>query len=476
MYTVPPDREFRLHHPRPRFKNNPDALYFVALSISDLGTIKSKEFNKKLEHAIRMFPGNTGLAAKTVANWRTEISTLFGMMQKGDGFTSPTRTAIRLSEENDLISFFRHFLLTFQYPGGHVKPHEAANMIANGVRFHPASFLVDVLLAGQKIKSSGSAFGISPAEATHLIFNDLDVTARRRLSPEAIAKQILSNRGACVEYDRTGDVIRYAKDVLDYMAIADIVSYRPATDTYSLNPNTIAAAISVRDEAAIFDGYNHLYGTMPSAADVEECNFDWIEFVNLDRSIENFSANVADILTFTSDSSHQELDLIFIEGIKKALEGNANDIGRVGEVLAIQHEQNRLRALGRDDLAKKVQKIPEQYAVGYDLNSFEGVTEEDGDPPLFIEVKTTRSMSKNIHMAFKMTKNEWSRCKRLKSSYCVYRILITAQGLSLFTIRDPFEQYVNGDLDMTIGGDGAEISFTETCGEWVELLLTTVAS
>lgn len=79
-------------------------------------------------------------------------------------------------------------------------------------------------------------------------------------------------------------------------------------------------------------------------------------------------------------------------------------------------------------------------------------------------------------MAFKMTKNEWAQCKALNKSYCVYRILITPQGLSLFTIRDPFEQYANGDLEMTIGGDGAEISFTETCGEWVDLLLTKVAS
>lgn len=477
MYSIPQDRYFRLHHPRPRFKNQvEEVLYYVALSISDLGTIRTEDFNKKLDNTIRMFPGNSALAPKTIANWRTEISTLFGMMQQDDGFTSPTRTAIRLSEENDLISFFRHFLLTFQYPGGHVKPHEAANMIAHGVRFHPASFLIDVLLAGQEIKSSGSNFGITPAEATHLIFNDLDVTARNKRSPEEIARQILSNREANVEYDRTGDVIRYAKDVLDYMIIADILTYRPATDTFSLNPKSIAAAISLRNEAAIFDGYKHLYAAAPSAADVKECNFDWVEFVNLDRSIENFSANVADIIAFTADSSPQEIDLIFIEGIKKALEGNANDIGRVGEVLAIEHEQNRLRALGRDDLAKKVKKIPEKFAVGYDLNSFEGVAEEDVDPPRFVEVKTTRSKSKNIHMAFKMTKNEWAQCKALKSSYCVYRILITPHGLSLFTIRDPFEQYANGDLEMTIGGDGAEISFTETCGEWVELLLTKVAS
>lgn len=477
MYEVPASNYFRLHHPRPRFKNQvEEVLYYVALSIADLGTIETTEFNKKLDTALRMFPGNARKEPKTIANWRTEISTLFGMMQQDDGHTSPTRTATRLSQENDLISFFRHFLLTFQYPAGHVKPHEAANMILHGVKFHPASFFIDVLLAGQEIKTSGSTFGISPAEATHLIFNDLDVTARHKKSPLSIAETILSNRKSQLEYDRTGDVVRYAKDILDYMIIADLLTYRPATDTYSLNPKTVAAAVSLRNETAVFDGYQHLYGLNPTASDVKDSNFDWIEFVNQERSIENFGANIADILTFSSDDSSEEIDLLFVEGIKKALEGNANDIGRVGEVIAIEHERNRLLSLGRADLANRVQKIPEKYAVGYDLQSFEGEIDVAEDAPLYVEVKTTRSKSKNVHMAFKMTKNEWNVCKANGAQYCVYRILITSDGPTLFTIRNPFKHYVDGDLEMTIGGDGAEVSFTETSGEWVSLLLKKIAS
>jgi hypothetical protein len=477
MYSVPPKNYFRLHHPRPRFKNQvEEVLYFVALSISDLGSIDTTVFNEKLDAALRMFPGNASKTPKTIANWRTEISTLFGMMQQDKGFTSPTRTAIRLSEENDLISFFRHFLLTFQYPGGHVKPHEAANMIRHGIKFHPASFFIDVLLAGQEIKSSGSTFGISPAEATHLIFNDLDVTARGAISPNAVAKKVLANRKAHVEYDRTGDVVRYAKDILDYMIIADLLTYRPATDTYSLNPKTVAAAVALRNAAELFSGYDHLYAQSPSASDVKDNNLQWVEFVNQDRSIENFGANIAELLTFSSDDSGEKIDLLFVEGIKKALEGNANDIGRVGEVLAIEHEKNRLRQLGRPDLAKKVQKIPEKFAVGYDLQSYEGKVEETGDSPLYVEVKTTRSKSKNVHMAFKMTKNEWAVCKANAAAYCVYRILITPDGPSLFTIRNPFQHYVDGNLEMSIGGDGAEVSFTEECGTWIELLLKKIAS
>jgi hypothetical protein len=475
MYTTPPANLFRLHHPRPRFKNQTqEVINYIALSISELGTIPTSDFNSKLDVAIRLFPGNFGSKPKTIANWRTEISTLFAMMRSEDGFTTPTRTAARLSQNQDLIEFFRHFLLTFQYPGGHVKSHEAAEMIRVGIKFHPASFFIDVLLAGQEIKNSGSKFGISPSEATHLILHDLRVTARRELSPEEIARTILANRESHTEYIRKGDVIRYAKDILDYMVIADILTYRPATDTYSLNAKSISAALAMKNSAVMFGGYDHLYQKNPTAADVAECQLEWIDFVNQERSIAGFADDISEILAFSSDDSVELVDAIFIEGIKKALDGNANDIGRIGEALAIAHEQNRLRAIGRSDLASRVQKIPEKYGMGYDIKSFEAELNKPTDAPLYVEVKTTRSRSKNLLMSFKMTHNEWTVSEH-NDSYCIYRILLTPEGPSLFVIRNPWEQYVKGTLSMT-PRDGAEITYTPDCGQWEEFLLQLKAS
>jgi hypothetical protein len=470
QYHVPKSSFFRLHHSRPRFKNQTqEVLNYVALSISDLGELDTRSFNSKLDKAIRLFPGNSTRTAKTIANWRTEISTFFSMVRSENGLTTPTKTAKRLSDNQDLIEFFRHFLLTFQYPGGHVKAHEAAEMIRNGVRFHPASFIIDVLLAGQETKTGTYSFGISPAEATHLIFNDLRVTAEHDLSPKAIALSITDNRARRVEYDRTGDIIRYAKDLLDYMVNGDLLSYRPATDTYALKPTSISAAIALRNSVEIFDGYAHLYESNSTPHDVARCKLDWVDFVNRDRSIAGFKDDITEILAFESDDSTNSVDALFVEGIKKALAGSANDIGRIGEALAIAHEQGRLRRIGRADLVERVKKIPENLGVGYDIKSFEGAVPNSVESPLYVEVKTTRSRSKNLLMSFKMTPNEWVVCER-NDAYCIYRILLTPEGPSLFVIRNPHRHYVEGRLSMT-PRDGAEITYTSECGQWEQLQL-----
>lgn len=47
MYQVPEKYYFRLHHPRPRFKNDVEnVLVYMATNISDLGILPKKEFSK----------------------------------------------------------------------------------------------------------------------------------------------------------------------------------------------------------------------------------------------------------------------------------------------------------------------------------------------------------------------------------------------------------------------------------------------
>jgi len=464
---------FRLHHCRPRFKNQfEEVLLYVAQSISDLGPLEESEFNRRLDDQIRLFPGNLQKSAKTIANWRTEISALFSMMRTDEGITRPTATATRLAESQDLIEFFRFFLFRFQYPGGHVKAHEAAEMIGRGVRFLPAQFLIQVLIAGQELREDGFPFGISPAEATHLIFNDLRVTASTEIAPRQVATTILDNRKRWTRYDRDGDVVRYAKDLLDYMVYADLATYRPATDTYSLNPLSIAASIAIAEHSGLFTGYDHLYGSVPSSREVAECELEWVDFASAVENAPDLAGGLDEILAISADSSTKAVDTILLQGIANALQGNANDIGRIGEAVAIAHEQNRLNALGRRDLAPRVVKIPERFGVGYDLNSFEGTQEQSVDTPRLVEVKTTRSRSRRLFMSFKMTPNEWA-VARNSLNYFVYRILLSPEGPSLFVIPNPFQKYVDGDLAM-VPRDGAEITYTEDAGAWQDLLLESV--
>lgn len=462
--------QFRLHHCRPRFKNHfEEVLLYVAQSIADLGPLLESDFNRQLDDQIRLFPGNLHKTAKTIANWRTEIAALFSMTRTEAGITRPTPTATRLAENQDLIEFFRFFLLRFQYPGGHVKPHETSEMIGRGVRFLPAQFLIQVLIAGQELRDDGFPFGITPAEATHLIFNDLRVTAHNEFTPSDIAAKILENRTKSFRYKRDGDVIRYAKDVLDYMIYADIATYRPATDSYSLNPTSIAAAIAIADHSELFTGYDHLYGSTPAAREVGECHLDWIDFASATTNAPDLAGDLNEILAISSDSSKVGIDAIILHGIDQALQGNANDIGRIGEAIAIAHEQNRLTALGRVDLAPRVVKIPEKFGVGYDLNSFEGAKDKSADNPRLVEVKTTRSRSPRLFMSFKMTPNEWAVARNSRN-YFIYRILLSPEGPSLFVISNPFQKYVDGDLVM-VPRDGAEITYKEEAGAWQDLFL-----
>lgn len=79
MYNVPSEYYIRLHHVRPRFKGDiEDVLIYMATEISKIDITDKSEFKKLLNSAIQMYPGNMTKSEKTINNWRTEISSLFG--------------------------------------------------------------------------------------------------------------------------------------------------------------------------------------------------------------------------------------------------------------------------------------------------------------------------------------------------------------------------------------------------------------
>lgn len=93
-------------------------------------------------------------------------------------------------------------------------------------------------------------------------------------------------------------------------------------------------------------------------------------------------------------------------------------IGLEGEKLAIEFEKNRLRALGLDDYAERVQWSANQSDVlGYDIKSFD--LDGNGNVVDFhIEVKTTVT---KVDTNFFVSKNEVNKSNEL-GNYAVFRI------------------------------------------------------
>lgn len=472
MYAVPSPYFFRLHHARPRFKNDVESvLLFMCQRISNLEAQSSGDFAQSLFQLIQSYPGNGQKADKTIHNWRTEISALFGLVETRNGVSQPGFYAKLLAKNEDLIEFFRYFLLTFQYPGGHIKPNRVAQQIQAGVNFHPAKFIIDLFLEGQKLVEENRQFSLSSSELTALAFNDLRVTATREFGPADIAQRVMENRRQGVTYDQTGDVVRYAQDILDYMVLGDLLSKRPNTNSYYLKPQGLEAAMKISSRAPQFKGYEHFYTQHAidtrDVSDVEEL---WFAFVNEDRLSEAFIGDILSILETDDEQFNIKVEEL-VESLRIAMVGDARDIGRAGESVAISHEVNRLTALNRRELAKKVKKIPDHLGVGYDLLSFEGRLEKEfGELNRYIEVKTTRSKSRLVNNSFTLTPNEWNAARSHGDTYFVYRIIISEGDLRMFVIKNPYEQERLGTIQMT-PRSGAEISYSEAAGYWEEILV-----
>ena len=480
-YQVPEKFYFRIHHVRPRFKKDiENVLFYVAEEISFIGKKHTDIFKKKLNAAIARYPGNARVVEKTINNWRTEISTLFGFIQTDGEVSMPSRRALELARKQDLVEFFKIFLYTFQYPGGHIKPKDALEQIKLGVAFKPAQYILQVLKVANT--DGGSALGITKAEVCHCIFNDLRVTRDKR-SPADTWKLITDNRKNKVDYDWTGDVIRYAGDIIDYMEIANLLKTYDSK-MYYLNTLEEESVIKFVESKEWFSLYDKMMGNPYVELEaVKACSNKWFEYVNRDIKNTDFSTDILAYIAENEDdlqmlkSSHYEAinynedDLTIRSKLLDERIGESGttystkDIGDIGEYLVHGHECMRLKLMGAEKYIHLVKKIPTQLAVGYDISS----VEVDGKKR-YIEVKTTIS-NKPMHFnRVHLTKNEWNTADSVRNCYYVYRLLLSRKEKKLFLLRDPVGLYKKEQIEM-VPNDGADVTFNpKVVGKFEELL------
>ena len=424
-----------------------------------------------------MFPGNATKTKKTIANWRTEISSLFGfLVELNNGTVYSGDNAIMLSERQDLVEFFKYFLYTFQYPGGHMKPHETAKIIEQGIKFKPASYILNLLVTGQKITKS--SFSISKAEATHCIFNDLRVTTGK-IKIEEVTKQIIKNRAGNIDYEWDGDVIRYAGDILDYMTYANLLERRGSS--YYLNKTENQAIDFFIKNQTWFEGFDIFYNQKISVPEIKKISSLWYLYVNSYAGKVRFET---DLLSFIgiNKSSYAKLASKSLQNISTAVTGSIPQllvitstpktkiIGDAGEALVHGHECTTLKKAKRNELISKVVILPNHLAMGYDIRSFDVKSNIKN-----IEVKTTISFSSLTFNQFHLTENEWNIADKLGKNYFVYRLQINRKDngeadVKLFVIQNPIEKYKKGIIQVK-SKNGMDITFNTKAGSYEELLI-----
>ena len=480
-YQIPKEYYFRLHHVRPRFKGDiENVLIYVAEEIARVGEKATDDFVADVNAALFRYPGNAHRELKTINNWRTEISALFGFIQHTEITDKPSRRAIELANNQDLVECFKVFLYNFQYPGAHIKPRAVLEQIEQGIKFKPAQYVLQLLRYANR--EGENSIGITKTEACHCIFNDLRVT-RDHEGVESTWKRISDNRKNKMTYDQTGDVVRYAGDILDYMEIANLLKTYDSR-TYYLNTLEEESIIKFCESNEWFDGYDNMIQSRHGSLEtVKACSDGWFAYVNRDMKNTDFStdilayiANDAEELKQLKENARNAKDAglaDFIERddvIEKRIATyydmlTTKDIGDIGESLVHGHECMRIKLGGREDLIHLIKRIPTQFAVGYDISSV-----ELDERKRYIEVKTTIS-SKPLHFnRIHLTKNEWNTVSSTHDRYFVYRLLLSKSERKLFLLQDPVGLYKQDKIDM-IPADGADITFDpKQVGQFEELL------
>lgn len=481
-YRIPDEYYFRIHHVRPRFKGDiENVLIYVAEELERVGEKPVDDFVREVNAALYRYPGNAHRELKTINNWRTEISALFGFIEHTDTTDKPGKRAVELSQSQDLVQSFKIFLYNFQYPGAHIKPQNVLEQIEAGVHFKPAQYILKLMKYANK--DGGNAVGITKYEACHCIFNDLRVT-RDNEGVEKTWERIKKNRDLRLDYDQTGDVVRYAGDIIDYMEIANLLKTYDSR-TYYLNTLEEETIIKFCESKEWFSEYDTMIANRSGSMEaVKDCTRGWFAYVNRDVKNTDFAT---DILAYIASDEEELKELkenssksgnpdvseflnkeeAFEQRMVAIVDGifSTKDIGDIGEGLIHGHECMRVKLGGRADLIHLIKRIPTQFAVGYDISSV-----ELDERKRYIEVKTTIS-SKPLHFnRIHLTKNEWNTASSTHDRYFVYRLMLSKNERKLFLLQDPVGLYKKDLIDM-IPSDGADITFDpDKVGEFEELL------
>jgi hypothetical protein len=462
MYKTPKEYFFRLHFPRSRFSRKlEDTLLILANEIVNIGMMDKNQFDRLLDKTIQE-TATEKLTAKTIHNHRTEMIRLFGLAKYTDGLAIPgTRLSI-LAQTQDIPRFFKSFCNKFQFPGGFLKPDKVKEMVIAGVKFKPAKYILQLFKVAD---SKYGSFALNATEATHFIFYDKRITIGQE-PPGKPLERIMEARKENIKLDKTGDTIRYARDFLSYMVEANLLT--EFRGMYALNKKESSATRSIISNTGFFDGYNKVIqpdGTWDKE-EYKKVDIQWMEWfadsADDDKALETPTAALADDSSFPDQwKKIKEM----LERKDPAIRGIAlKEIGDEGEKIAYEYEKDSVQKT-QPNFIHMVKLVSDTIGLGYDLLS---VMPEDGRRKKYIEIKTTKkNYESNIIIPFTISINEWSVAKQLGNDYFIYRVIITREKVTIFSIQNPAQQTSDGNL--FIEPIGYRVVYSDKSGKVLEM-------
>lgn len=462
MYRIPPEHFFRLHFERSRFSRNlEDKLLLLANKITNIGVMNKTQFDELLDKIIQD-TASKPLEEKTIKNQRTEMIRLFGLVKYTNDLAIPgTRLSI-LTQTQDTPRFFKSFCSKFQFPGGFLKPDKVSEMVVAGVKFKPAPYILRMFKIGN---SKHGQFAINATEATHFIFYDKRVTVKGE-APDKALERIIEARSNNIELDKTGDVIRYARDFLNYMVEANLLT--EFEGMYAINEREAKAIHSIISDKNFFDKYSGVIkedGTWDSE-EYKKVDSEWMEWFSDSADDEDLQTPTAALVRDDSNFPEQWKRIKeMLERKDPELRGAAlKEIGDEGEKIAYEHEKDSIKKV-HPGMVHMVKLVSTTAALGYDLLS---IMQEDARRKKYIEVKTTKkNYESSIYIPFTISINEWSVAQQLGDDYFIYRVIITKGGVTIFSIQNPAKQSEKGDL--FVEPIGYKVVYTEVSGTTLEI-------
>lgn len=118
-----------------------------------------------------------------------------------------------------------------------------------------------------------------------------------------------------------------------------------------------------------------------------------------------------------------------------AREARNTDLGKAGELLALQYEDFRLRTAGQKQLANRIEHVSATQGdgLGYDILSFEVTGQER-----FIEVKTTAFAKETPFFA---SRNEVDFARQTAEQFHLYRLFDFRKTPRLFSLQGDIGRY-----------------------------------